>query len=66
VKTGLQTLVGAAGEVRADGVVFVNGELWRAHTSDGTRLLPGEGVEVKALEGLELIVKPVGNPASVS
>ena len=66
VKTGPQTLVGAEGEVRANGVVFVNGELWRAHTSDGTQLLPGEHVEVKALAGLELTVKPVRSPASVS
>jgi membrane-bound serine protease (ClpP class) len=66
VKTGSQMLVGAEGEVRSGGVVFVNGELWHAHMSDGTQLLPGEQVEVKALEGLELTVKPVRNPASVS
>jgi membrane-bound serine protease (ClpP class) len=66
VKTGPQTIVGSEGEVRDNGIVFVNGELWRAHTSDGTRLFPGEHVEVKALEGLELTVKPVRSPASVS
>jgi membrane-bound serine protease (ClpP class) len=58
VKTGPQTLVGAEGEVRSDGVVFVNGELWRAQTSDGTELVPGDHVEVKALAGLELTVTP--------
>jgi membrane-bound serine protease (ClpP class) len=66
VKTGPQTLVGAEGEVRTNGVVFVNGELWHAHASDGTQLLPGEHVEVQALEGLELTVKPVRSPAGVS
>jgi membrane-bound serine protease (ClpP class) len=66
VKTGPQTLVGAEGEVRSNGVVFVNGELWHAHTSDGSHLLPGEHVEVSALEGLELTVKPVRTRAGVS
>jgi membrane-bound serine protease (ClpP class) len=66
VKTGPQTLVGAEGEVRSNGVVFVNGELWHAHTSDGSQLLPGEHVEVRALEGLELTVKPVRTRAGVS
>jgi len=65
VKTGPQTLVGAEGEVRSNGVVFVNGELWHAHTSDGSQLLPGEHVEVSALEGLELTVKPVRTRAGV-
>jgi membrane-bound serine protease (ClpP class) len=62
-KTGPQTLVGAEGEVRTSGAVFVNGELWRAHTSDGSRLLLGDHVEVKALNGLELTVEPVRSPA---
>jgi membrane-bound serine protease (ClpP class) len=66
VKTGPQTLVGAEGEVRSNGVVFVNGELWHAHTSDGSQLLPGEHVEVSALEGLELTVKPVRTRAGLS
>jgi membrane-bound serine protease (ClpP class) len=66
VKTGPQTLVSAEGEVRSNGVVFVNGELWHAHTSDGSQLLPGEHVEVSALEGLELTVKPVRSRAGVS
>jgi membrane-bound serine protease (ClpP class) len=61
-KTGPETLVGAEGEVRTSGAVFVNGELWRAHTNDGSRLLPGEHVEVKALNGLELTVEPVRHP----
>jgi len=59
VKTGPQTLVGTSGEVRASGLVFADGELWRAHTSDGSQLRPGERVEVEALDGLELTVNHV-------
>jgi len=62
---GPQTILGAEGQVRRDGVVFVNGELWRAHATDGTQLLPGDHVEVKAIEGLELTVIPVRSPTSV-
>jgi membrane-bound serine protease (ClpP class) len=63
VKAGPQTLVGSAGEVREGGLVFAGGELWRAHTSDGSQLRPGECVEVKALDGLELTVTRVRTPA---
>jgi len=58
VTTGPQTLIGMNGDVRENGLVFVDGELWHAHTSDGTRLLPGEHVQVDALNGLELTVIP--------
>jgi membrane-bound serine protease (ClpP class) len=58
VKTGPQALVGAAGEVRSDGLVFVDGELWPAHTAYATPLLTGEQVEVRARDGLELTVTP--------
>src|SRR2546430_13431529 len=50
------------GEVRGSGLVVVDGELWRAHTSDGTQLLAGEHVEVNALNGLELTVTPIQLP----
>jgi membrane-bound serine protease (ClpP class) len=63
VKTGPQTLVGASGEVRGSGLVFAGGELWRAHTSDGSQLRPGERVEVQALDGLELTVTHVRTKA---
>jgi membrane-bound serine protease (ClpP class) len=58
VTTGPQTLIGMNGDVRENGLVFVDGELWHAHTSDGTQLLAGEHVEVDALNGLELTVTP--------
>ena len=56
VRMGPQTLVGRRGEMHSDGLVFVNGELWHAHSSDGSELRPGEPVEVSALDGLELTV----------
>jgi membrane-bound serine protease (ClpP class) len=59
VKTGPQTLVGSSGEVRESGLVFADGELWEARTSDGSQLRPGERVEVEALDGLELTVTHV-------
>ena len=62
MKTGPQTLVGTSGEVRGSGLVFANGELWRAHTRDGAQLRPGERVEVEALDGLELTVTRVRTP----
>src|SRR5207248_3297578 len=60
VSVGPQTIAGALGEVRRDGLVFVNGELWQAKTPDGERLTPGERVRVESLEGLVLTVRPEG------
>jgi membrane-bound serine protease (ClpP class) len=50
---------GAVGEVRRDGLVFVNGELWQARRADGERLRPGDRVSVESREGLVLTVRPV-------
>ena len=50
---------GAVGEVRRDGLVFVNGELWQARAADGEHLHPGEQVEVESRDGLVLTVRPV-------
>ena len=54
-----QAIAGSVGEVRRDGMVFVNGELWRAKTTSGEPLQPGERVEVESLDGLTLTVRPV-------
>jgi membrane-bound serine protease (ClpP class) len=54
-----QAIAGAVGEVRRDGLVFVNGELWQARTPSGEQLKPGEHVRVESLDGLVLTVKPV-------
>src|SRR5206468_2452291 len=50
-------VVGADAVVRAAGQVFVEGELWHAHRSDGRDLVPGEHVRVEGVEGLELTVE---------
>src|SRR5581483_6784167 len=57
VSVGPQAIVGKRGEVRAPGLVFVNGELWQAKTEDESELVPGEQVEVEAVQGLQLTVK---------
>ncbi len=57
VEVGAHLLVGAHGQVRRGGLVFVNGELWRARSRDGRPLVPGDEVEVEAVaDGLELVV----------
>ena len=62
VEVGVGQLVGDAAVVRRDGWVAVGGELWRARSSDGAPLVPGEQVTVEAVEdGLELVV---GSPHS--
>lgn len=53
-----ERIAGAFGEVRRDGRVFVNGELWEARASHGEQLTPGERVRVESLDGLTLTVTP--------
>jgi membrane-bound serine protease (ClpP class) len=60
VEVDPQTIAGAVGEVRRNGLVFVNGELWQARTAEGEELRPGERVRVESLDGLVLTVRPVG------
>ncbi|HKT44724.1 MAG TPA: nodulation protein NfeD [Gaiellaceae bacterium] len=57
VAVGPQTIIGKTAEVRAPGLVFVGGELWKAKAEDDSDLVPGEHVEVEAIQGLELTVK---------
>jgi len=57
VAVGTQGLVGDEGVVRREGLVQVNGELWQAHTEDGSPLVPGDQVRVERVEeGLQLVV----------
>jgi membrane-bound serine protease (ClpP class) len=59
VEVGVHSLVGGEGQVRRDGLVFVNGELWQARNETGAPLHPGERVEVERVdEGLVLVVRP--------
>ena len=60
VEVGESLVVGRSGVVRRDGMVFVNGELWRARTDDGGRLRPGDEVDIERVDGLELVVRPRG------
>jgi len=66
VRFGPELLVGMEGEVRDSGLVFVNGELWQADTSDAAPLLPGEHVTVEAVEGIRLRVRPSRSAATVT
>jgi membrane-bound serine protease (ClpP class) len=65
VEVGSQTLVGARGQVRRDGLVAVRGELWQARADDGEPLELGDEVEVVGMEGLSLVVRRVATPAQV-
>jgi len=58
VAVGPEEIVGMEGVVRPGKQVFVRGELWRARSADV--LEPGDRVVVEALEGLTLVVQPVG------
>jgi membrane-bound serine protease (ClpP class) len=64
-EVGAHRLVGTLAQVRGEGLVFVDGELWHAQTADGSPLAPGERVVVEAVdqEGLRLVV---GSPEEAS
>ena len=60
---GTSHLRGDEGVVRRNGMVFVNGELWRARTADGSPLVPGDRVRVEQVEdGLQLLVGSMDTP----
>ena len=65
VEVGLHSMVGIPGEVRRDGYVFANGELWRARSAEGADLRPGEPVTVEDVdESMVLTVRPAATPAA--
>jgi membrane-bound serine protease (ClpP class) len=67
VAVGTQTLVGEVGEVRGEGFVFVNGELWRARIHGEQPLRPGTRIRVEGVDpALVLDVSPVDEAAPVS
>ena len=54
---GVHGMVGAEAVVRQDGLVQLNGELWRARSSGGEELVVGEHVLVEKVEDdLRLVV----------
>jgi membrane protein implicated in regulation of membrane protease activity len=57
VTVGPVRFVGAEGVVRTPSQVFVDGELWTARRADGGQLVPGDHVQVEAVDGLELTVR---------
>ncbi len=62
---GAHRLVGEKAKVRSEHLVFVDGELWKARSADGSSLEPGQEVVVEAVdqEGLRLTVgSPVTAP----
>jgi membrane-bound serine protease (ClpP class) len=56
VRTGAQGMIGKSAEVRGPALVFVDGALWTAKAADDTPLVPGEQVQVDAVNGLVLTV----------
>ena len=54
---GPNRVVGEEAVVRTPGQVLVAGELWRARRADGGDLMPGDHVQVEAVDGLELTVR---------
>ncbi|MEA2484994.1 MAG: hypothetical protein QOD46_105, partial [Actinomycetota bacterium] len=70
--TGEEGIVGTVGEARTDiapeGTVFTKGKLWRARTME-TGIAAGSSVQIKATEGLVLLVEPISEhdrPAPVA
>jgi len=59
-----KALVGAVGEVSTrlapSGEVWVGGEAWQAELQGGGTAEPGERVRVTAVDGLRLLVQPLG------
>jgi len=60
VEVGAQLIAGSVGEVRENGLVYVNGELWQARAVGGQELRRGDRVRVESLDGLVLTVRPEG------
>jgi membrane-bound ClpP family serine protease len=63
VAVGVHGMVGNEAVVRRDGLVQLNGELWRARSTGGEELVPGEHVRVEEVEeDLRLVVGSVSTP----
>ena len=64
VVSGIEQMIGSSAVAREDfaahGQVFVHGELWNAHTRVPIR--NGQPLEVVAVDGLTLEVRPTGKP----
>jgi membrane-bound serine protease (ClpP class) len=66
VEVGVDTLVGEQAEVRPDGLVTVNGEIWRARRADGSALPRGRLVTIESVEDdLLLVVGSSNQPEGI-
>lgn len=71
VRTGWEELARSEGEVRdplnPDGQIWIDGALWKARVADGEPELGiGNRVRVESVDGLTLVVKPVGDPEAAT
>jgi membrane-bound serine protease (ClpP class) len=57
VTVGPDQIIGEEAVVRSPGQVQVAGELWHPHRADGGELVPGDHVQVEAVDGLDLTVR---------
>jgi membrane-bound serine protease (ClpP class) len=63
VAVGVHGLVGCEGVVKRNGLVSLNGELWRASAADESPLEPGQHVRVERVEDdLRLVVGSMASP----
>jgi membrane-bound serine protease (ClpP class) len=58
VTTGREGIIGAEGEVREGGMVFVEGELWRVTCDQSLEV--GDKVKVTGVDGMRLKVEKTG------
>jgi membrane-bound serine protease (ClpP class) len=61
-QSGAEAMIGLQGEVTKwsgrEGHVRIRGEIWRARSSSGQALQPGDRVSVTDIEGLRVVVSP--------
>jgi membrane-bound serine protease (ClpP class) len=69
ITVGSETMIGRVGRARTNisptGMIHIGGELWSAKLEKGTdKIEEGERAEVIAVEGLRVVVRPVGKDLS--
>jgi membrane-bound serine protease (ClpP class) len=70
-ESGREELMGKHGEVRApldpEGQIWIDGGLWKARVADAEPEVPiGTTVRIESIDGLTLVVRPVGDPESAT
>ncbi len=71
LRTGVDRLINEIGTVEeeidpstGDGVVLVNGEKWRAESSDDAKIHVGKKIVVENIEGTSLVVREIEDDSS--